>query len=280
MLNPAISYTRIKKVHNTHITDEEDVLAAEEPLEISLLHGPANNRQQQSITVTMRTPGQDEELATGFLFTEGMIRSAADIADIRITNNDSNTIQVTLQERVQLALQPVQRNFYANSGCGVCGKTELSAIFTPVQSAVAQPPLTFPATRLLELPEVLRRQQPLFEDTGGLHAAALFDAAGQLLLLREDIGRHNAVDKLIGAALAMGHMPLHDCLLLLSGRAGFELIQKAAMAGIPIIAAVGAPSSMAVKMAQEWNITLIGFLRQQRCNIYTGAERIMLAAES
>lgn len=276
MPNPAISYARIKKVHNTRITEEEDALAAEEPLEIRLLYGPAHNRKQQSITVTMRTPGQDHELAAGFLFTEGLITTATDITDIRFLHDDHNSIQVTLHERVEPVLPSTQRNFYANSGCGVCGKTDIASIYTAVTNASRPigPALTFPATRLLALPDVLREQQQLFDDTGGLHAAALFDADGKLLLLREDIGRHNAVDKLVGAALT-ANIALQHCLMLLSGRAGFELIQKAAMASIPIVAAVGAPSSMAVKMAQEWNITLVGFLRQQRCNIYTVEERII-----
>jgi FdhD protein len=273
MQHPALSYTRIKKIHNTTITDEEDVLAAEEPLEIRLVHGPEQERRQQNITVTMRTPGQDQDLATGFLFTEGIIQSAADIANLQ---PDGSVITVTLQPHVQPVLQPMQRNFFSNSGCGVCGKPDLNSIFTSVQNGNNGTALTFPAARLLELPDSIRTQQKLFEDTGGIHAAALFNTAGELLLIKEDIGRHNAVDKLIGAALLAGDFQLSRCLMLLSGRAGFELIQKAAMAAIPIIAAVGAPSSMAVKMAEEWNITLIGFLRQQRCNIYTGAERIVL----
>jgi FdhD protein len=278
MPNPAIAYTRIKKVQNTGITEEEDALAAEEPLEIRLLYGPAHNRKQQSITVTMRTPGQDAELAAGFLFTEGMISSAADITEIRPLQDDQNTLQVTLHERVQPVLPSAQRNFFANSGCGVCGKADIASVFTTVINAArtTAATLTFPATRLLMLPDVLRRQQLLFDDTGGLHAAALFDANGELLLLREDIGRHNAVDKLVGAALSAPGINLQNSLMLLSGRAGFELIQKAAMAGIPFVAAVGAPSSLAVRMAKEWNITLVGFLRQERCNIYTVEERITI----
>jgi len=277
MPNPAIAYTRIKKVHNARITEEEDALAAEEPLEIRLLYGPAHNRKQQSITVTMRTPGQDTELATGFLFTEGIITSAADISDTQFLQDDQRSIQVTLHERVQPVLQSTQRNFYSNSGCGVCGKTDLASIYTAVNNADRNisSALTFPATRLLILPDALRQQQSLFDDTGGLHAAALFNDAGELLLLREDIGRHNAVDKLVGAALSAG-IPVHNSLMLLSGRAGFELIQKAAMANIPIVAAVGAPSSLAVRMAQQWDITLVGFLRQQRCNIYTNEHRIII----
>lgn len=278
MPNPAIAYTRIKKVHYTGITEEEDALAAEEPLEIRLLYGPAHNRKQQSITVTMRTPGQDAELATGFLFTEGLITSATDITEIRTLQDDDNAIQVTLDERVQPKLQSTQRNFFANSGCGVCGKTDIASIFTTVATTAHTQGtvLTFPATRLLTLPDVLRRQQLVFDNTGGLHAAALFNADGELLLLREDIGRHNAVDKLAGAALSDTRISLQNSLMLLSGRAGFELIQKAAVAGIPIVAAVGAPSSLAVRMAKEWNITLVGFLRQERCNIYTNEQRIVV----
>jgi FdhD protein len=276
MQHSALSYTRIKKICNTVITDEEDVLAAEEPLEIQLVYGAADHLQEQSITVTMRTPGQDHELATGFLFTEGIIRHAADIAEIQSAGPDGNTVRVRLHPHVKPVLQPAARNFFSNSGCGVCGKAGIAAIFTAVPSADQHTRFTFPAAQLLLLPGSIRGQQRLFEDTGGIHAAALFNAGGALLLLREDIGRHNAVDKVIGAALAAGNIPLSASLLLLSGRAGFELIQKAAMAAIPIIAAVGAPSGMAVKMAHEWNITLIGFLREQRCNIYTGEERILV----
>lgn len=265
MLNPAVSYTRITRVQDTLVTDTEDALAAEEPLEIRLVHGG----QQQSITVTMRTPGQDQELAAGFLFTEGIITSVDDIAEI---NYADNIATVTLQKNVVPLLQPAQRNFFANSGCGVCGKTEITAIYAPVNIAATE--IQCRASLLLKLPGLLRKQQAVFEDTGGLHASALFDNEGNLLIMREDIGRHNAVDKLVGTAMQEKRFPLHNYILLLSGRAGFELIQKAAMAGIKVIAAVGAPSSMAVKMAHEWDITLVGFLRQQRFNIYTGEERI------
>lgn len=265
MLNPAVSYTRITRVQDTLVTDTEDALAAEEPLEIRLVHGG----QQQSITVTMRTPGQDQELAAGFLFTEGIITSVDDIAEI---NYADNIATVTLQKNVVPLLQPAQRNFFANSGCGVCGKTEITAIYAPVNIAATK--IQWRASLLVKLPGLLRKQQAVFEDTGGLHASALFDNEGNLLIMREDIGRHNAVDKLVGTAMQEKRFPLHNYILLLSGRAGFELIQKAAMAGIKVIAAVGAPSSMAVKMAHEWDITLVGFLRQQRFNIYTGEERI------
>lgn len=277
MPNPAISYTRITRVQDTIVTATEDVLAAEEPLEIQLIYGPLADRQQQSIAVTMRTPGQDEELATGFLFTEGIICSEKAIKAISSDSHVTNTIQVSLHEEVAPVLKTAQRNFISNAGCGMCGKTDLSAIYTPVAvTAPAQSIPSWPAEMIHRLPHLLRHQQQLFQDTGGIHAAALFDQSSTLLLMREDIGRHNAVDKLIGAALQQQLFPMQPYILLLSGRAGFELIQKAAMAGIKVIAAVGAPSGMAVKMAHEWDITLIGFLRQQRFNIYTGEHRIAI----
>lgn len=273
MLHPAISYTRITRVQDTLVTDTEDALAAEEPLEIRLVHGPSDKRRQQSITVTMRTPGQDKELATGFLFTEGIIQSGDDITAV---DDAENITTVTLQESVVPVLQAAQRNFFANSGCGVCGKTDITSIYAPVgRQANHTATVQCKASLLLQLPDLLRQQQAIFEDTGGLHASALFNMDGELLVMREDIGRHNAVDKLVGAALQQALFPLHHYVLLLSGRAGFELIQKAAMAGIKVIAAVGAPSSMAVRMAQEWDITLVGFLRGKRFNIYTREERIV-----
>lgn len=258
MSNPAISYAHITRVTDTLVTATEDALAAEEPLEIRLVHG----HQQQSITVTMRSPGQDEELAAGFLFTEGIITQYAAIQSISYYDNVAT---VTLQPGVTPSLQPAQRNFLANAGCGVCGKTELDAIFAPVERTYTD--IKVPLEIFYNLPAKLRAQQAVFDNTGGLHAAALFNTEGELLFLREDIGRHNAVDKLIGTALKE-KLSFSQYGLLLSGRAGFELIQKAAMAGIPVIAAVGAPSSMAVKMAKEWDITLIGFLREGRFNIY------------
>ena len=278
MSNPAISYTRITRVQDTIVTATEDALAAEEPLEIQLIYGPAADRQQQSISVTMRTPGQDPELATGFLFTEGIIRGNADIKAISSESEVTNTILVSLHEHVCPVLKTTQRNFVSNAGCGVCGKTDIASIYAPVaKDATGSNSSQWPAAMITQLPDILRKQQQLFDDTGGIHAAALFNEASDLLLMREDIGRHNAVDKLIGAALQQNLFPMDQYLLLLSGRAGFELIQKAAMAGIKVIAAVGAPSGLAVKMAREWDITLIGFLRQQRFNIYTGEQRITIA---
>jgi FdhD protein len=280
MPNPAISYTRITRVQDTIVTATEDALAAEEPLEIQLIYGPAADRQQQSISVTMRTPGQDPELATGFLFTEGIIHGDQDIKAISSESEVTNTILVSLHEQVCPVLKTTQRNFVSNAGCGVCGKTDIASIYTPVTKETVNGSTTkWSSAMITRLPDMLRKQQQLFDDTGGIHAAALFDGAANLLLMREDIGRHNAVDKLIGAALQQKLFPMDQYLLLLSGRAGFELIQKAAMAGIKVIAAVGAPSGMAVKMAGEWDITLIGFLRQQRFNIYTGEQRIIISNE-
>ena len=269
----AIVHTHVRKVAMEGVTDTSDMLATEDPLEIRLVHGPSHNRRQQNISVTMRTPGQDTELAAGFLFTEGIISGHADIQDIILSDEDDGAIAtVHLKPHAHARLGQSQRNFAATAACGVCGKTGIAAIHTDV--AVSTGHFTFAADKLYGLPAVLRNEQAVFDTTGGLHAAALFDAAGSLLLLREDIGRHNAVDKLIGAAMAQELTPLTNCLMLLSGRAGFELIQKAAMAGIPLIAAIGAPSSMAVKKAAQWNITLLGFLKEERFNIYSAPERI------
>lgn len=258
-----------------------DTLAIEEPLEIRLEHGPEGQRQVQNISVTMRTPGHDMELAAGFLFTEGIIKNQEDIASaqhclIACAENKENVVQVSLNPDIIPHLQNAERNFYTTSSCGVCGKGSINAIRTVgnfTEKANDQDKIQ--TDILYQLPIILRRHQRVFDDTGGLHASALFTATGELLLLREDVGRHNALDKLIGAALNYNWLPLHQTVLLLSGRASFELVQKAAMAGINIIAAVGAPSSLAVQLAEEFNITLIGFLRDERFNIYTAAHRVI-----
>ena len=258
-----------------------DTLAIEEPLEIRLEHGPEGQRQVQNISVTMRTPGHDMELAAGFLFTEGIIKNQEDIASaqhclIACAENKEDVVQVSLNPDIIPHLQNAERNFYTTSSCGVCGKGSINAIRTVgnfTEKANDQDKIQ--TDILYQLPIILRRHQRVFDDTGGLHASALFTATGELLLLREDVGRHNALDKLIGAALNYNWLPLHQTVLLLSGRASFELVQKAAMAGINIIAAVGAPSSLAVQLAEEFNITLIGFLRDERFNIYTAAHRVI-----
>lgn len=271
--------TRVDDLISSAISDS---LAIEEPLEIRIGFGPMEGRSVKNISVTMRTPGNDAELATGFLFTEGIIKNKADLSAvahrfIACAENKENVIQVDLHEDAVPNLPQTDRNFYTTSSCGVCGKGSIDAIrtvsfFQP--SATDQPAITQKV--LLRLPGLLRKQQEIFEVTGGLHASALFTAAGDLLLLREDVGRHNALDKVIGAALERDWLPLDQTVLLLSGRASFELIQKAAMAGIRIIAAVGAPSSLAVELASEFDITLVGFLRQNRFNIYTAGHRILM----
>ncbi|MEO3406518.1 formate dehydrogenase accessory sulfurtransferase FdhD [Mucilaginibacter sp. CAU 1740] len=274
----------IVKVNRNRSIRAEDTLAIEEPLEIKLEYGLTDNRQVQNISVTMRTPGHDAELATGFLFTEGIIKNTDGIQSakhsfIACAENKENTILLSLEPGVEPHLQNTERNFYTTSSCGVCGKGSISAIRT-VSSFTGQPDETIVHSALLyQLPNLLRRHQRVFDDTGGLHASALFTPMGELVLLREDVGRHNALDKLIGAAVMYNWLPLQQTILVLSGRASFELIQKAAMAGISIIAAVGAPSSLAVQLAEEFNITLIGFLRDERFNIYTGAHRVMVPAD-
>jgi len=263
-----------------------DLLAIEEPLEIRLAFGD----KVQNLAVTMRTPGHDADLAAGFLFTEGIIAGAGDVksaehAFLPCSENKQNTILVTLNEGVVPNLRQAERNFYTTSSCGVCGKASIEAIrtvsaFGAGKRAAGSIEGIDPAF-ILGLPERLAKKQEIFAETGGLHAAALFDLNGSLLLVREDVGRHNAVDKLIGAAMMEGRLPLAQSILLLSGRASFELVQKAVMAGIPVIAAVGAPSSLAVSLAKEFGTTLIGFLRNNRFNIYSGAHRVnTLVAEN
>ena len=270
---PGVTHLPVQKIMPDQIFETEDSVAVEEPLEISLEYGPAAARRQQNVSVTMRTPGQDADLAIGFLFTEGILPNAAAILSVI---SGPNSILISLQESVMPDITRLQRHFYTSSSCGVCGKTSIAALKTvcPAPAAETAPPLD--ASILHQLPALLRQGQDIFDSTGGLHAAGLFTPTGQLIALREDIGRHNAVDKLIGHALQTDQLPLTDTILLLSGRACFELIQKAAMAGIRIVAAVGPPSSLAVQLAEESDITLVGFLRQQRFNIYSGAHRIRI----
>jgi len=251
-----------------------DFLATEEPLEIRISFGNARQRAQKNVSVTMRTPGNDFELATGFLFTEGIIKNVAEIQSIKHCN-DENVIIVELKEDVEVELNKLERNFYTTSSCGVCGKSSIEAVKTICRLDDSIDELTISSLVIYQLPDILRSSQDVFDFTGGLHACGLFNESGELLLSREDVGRHNALDKLIGAALNKSMIPLHNHLLLLSGRASFELIQKAWMAGIKFIAAIGAPSSLAVQMAEECDITLIGFLRNKSFNIYSNAHRII-----
>ncbi len=268
--------SEIIKVKGGKLLQVKDMLAVEEPLEISIAYGPVP-QTKKSISVTMRTPGHDFELATGFLFTEGIISNAGDILGVNHPNKfDENKVEVSLREDVLIALKKLERNFYTTSSCGVCGKSSIDAVRSVCSFTTAKDDAFFIDENLLHsLPGMLRSNQKVFENTGGLHACGLFNSIGELLLLMEDVGRHNAVDKLVGAALNKSLLPLHNTLLLLSGRASFELIQKAWMAGITMVAAVGAPSSLAVSMAIECGMTLVGFLRNETFNIYSGAHRIV-----
>jgi len=250
----------------------DDRIAVEEPLEIRLGYDVDGQRQTSSVSITMRTPGDDDDLATGFLVSESIIRSPDDVAIIKPCRGD-NTIRVELESGVDVDLDRLQRHFYTTSSCGVCGKTSLDALRVQGVEALADD-ARFPRDVLIRMPERLREVQATFDETGGLHAAAAFDPCGELLIVREDVGRHNAVDKVIGALFADGRLPASQLGLMVSGRASFELMQKALVAGMPLLAAVSAPSSLAVELAREFNVSLVGFLRGDTFNIYAGEERI------
>ena len=240
-----------------------DLLAVEEPLEIRVDGTP--------LTVTMRTPGDDIDLAAGFLYTEGLLGSLSEVREIRMC--DENVAAVTVAEGASLI--PASRQFVTTSACGVCGKDSIEAIRVRSRFDVAADPARISPALLAALPDRLRAAQRVFATTGGLHAAGLFAADGELLVLREDVGRHNAVDKVAGWALRSGRLPLAGCVLLVSGRASFELVQKAVMIGVPVLAAVSAPSSLAASLATETGLTLVGFLRGSGMNVYAGAERVL-----
>jgi len=248
-----------------------DLLAAEEPLEIRV--------DGRSLAVTMRTPGNDYELAAGFLVTEGLVAGGSDIARISYCpggeQQEFNVLDVTLAPGVPAPPAEASRPFVTTSSCGLCGKAGIESVRTRSRHAVGDDPLTVPVSLLCELPARLRDAQKVFDRTGGLHAAGLFDATGNLVCLREDVGRHNAFDKVIGRAALDGWLPLRSHVILASGRASFELTQKAVMAGIPFLAAVSAPSSLAVELAEEAGMTLVGFLRGDTMNVYAGAHRLV-----
>ncbi len=262
----------VQTVERGFSSSRSDSLAIEEPLQLCLNGSP--------LSITMRTPGSDLDLATGFLFTEGIIDDVGHILSMRAESEEDDSgnsgDRVTIRLRPDIAIDParIRRNFYTSSSCGVCGKLAIGAIEVHPSPPMRQSGPQFHTDLIYRLPDLLRQTQQVFERTGGLHAAALFSTEGRLLGLREDVGRHNAVDKLIGFALRDGAVALRDSLILVSGRAGFELVQKSAMAAIPILAAVGAPSSLAVDLAKRFGMTLIGFLRGQRFNIYSGHRRI------
>lgn len=268
----SVNLTRVSQWEDGNVERKDDYLAAEEPLEIRIGDEP--------LSVTMRTPGHDLELAAGFLFTEGLIQNREQIVAIAslapVTDEGvkrGNVIQAELLEEATPDFAKMRRHFFASSSCGICGKASIDAVRSRLLTA-PNPEFRVEAELLTSLPDVLRSSQDVFQRTGGLHAAALFDSSGGLLVVREDIGRHNAVDKVVGWALLDHRVPLGNAVLLVSGRGGFEIVQKALVAGIPVLASVSAPSSLAVQLARELRMTLVGFLRGRRFVIYSGEERI------
>lgn len=274
----SVSSAKIIKVGLQGQERVPDLVAIEEPLEIRLGIGPLNKREQFSLSVTMRTPGHDKELAIGFLYTEGIIANLDEINSVeycQTTKPDEreNVIRVELTPSVEVNQQKFSRHFYTSSSCGVCGKSSIEAIDYLVPTA-NEPFGSIEADIVRRLPESLKKAQKVFEHTGGIHACGLFNQKGELLVLREDVGRHNAVDKLVGALVLKKDIPASQSVLVLSGRISFELVQKAARAGIQFIAAIGAPSSLAIDMAKKHQITMVGFLKNSSFNIYSGKERI------
>jgi FdhD protein len=261
-------------MENGQLSRRKDVLATEEPLEILLRAG----EEQRTLAITMRTPGNDYDLAAGFLHNEGIIQGKDDIASMTYcvdgNQQEYNSLRVQLKTNTFPHLHQLERHFFTNSACGVCGTTMLDDLSERNIPAIPPGPGVDPSL-ITSLPDKLRGSQELFESTGGLHAAALFDLDGNLLAVREDVGRHNALDKLIGWGLLNDQLPFHDRIVMVSGRASYELLQKSYVAGVPIFCAVSAPSSLAVDVAQRFGMTLIGFLRGNRFNIYTGIERIV-----
>jgi FdhD protein len=270
----------VSKVHGADQFSQADDVAVEEPLEIQVCAPSAADSAAKSVSITMRTPGDDAELSLGFLFTEGIITAPDQVASVAHCGPEApdsgsgNVIRIELNPGVKVDLDRLTRHFYTTSSCGVCGKASLDALRVAGQQPLTGVETRFSREGLVALPDKLRARQEVFSRTGGLHAAAVFNPDGEITLVREDIGRHNAVDKVIGALLVAGRLPAHELGLLVSGRASFELMQKALVAGLPLLAAVGAPSSLAVSLAKEFDMTLIGFLRRGNFNIYSRAERL------
>lgn len=257
--------------HNVKI---EDQLAVEEPLQISVVFGQPNEREKMNIAITMRTPGADQLLCLGFLLTESIINNYDEVTAINVDPFDENKIVIQLSANCNFDAQKLSRHLFTSSSCGVCGKTSIENLHSTIKYKALQNQPKIQSTILYNLPKKLRKAQNLFEQTGGIHAAGLFAANGTLLNVEEDIGRHNALDKLLGWALKNKLIPLNNKLILVSGRSSFELVQKALMAGCFFMAAVGAPSSLAVDLASNYNMTLIGFLKDGKCNVYCGEAQI------
>ena len=280
MDNPGVIPVKVKRISDSGSAIQSDSLAIEEPLEIQLGYMRDSNQLYRNLSITMRTPGQDTELAMGFLFTEGIVSGKDQIETIEYPYQTEgevkkdNTILINLKANVVFDFKRLERHFYTTSSCGVCGKASLEALNLRKCPILPRATPVISAETIHRLPEILRKRQTVFSSTGGLHAAALFDNQGNLLDLKEDVARHNAVDKLIGAQILKGNLPLCDNLMLVSGRTSFEILQKALAGSIPIVAAVGAPSSLAVELANTFKMTLLGFVRDERFNIYSEAQRI------
>lgn len=275
----SIETVQVENVRSGTRHRRTDSLAVEEPLEIRIRHGPASTRAASSLGLTMRTPGHDEELAAGLLLSEGVVRSRADLAGFshgldRDGHPDPNVVLAELAPNVSYDPLANERFMMRSSACGVCGRASLDALAArgPPPKPTASPRLG--DERLRQLPGRLRESQRVFSETGGLHAAALFDASGKIMSLREDVGRHNAVDKLVGAEFLAGRTPLEHAGMLVSGRASYEILQKALFAGLPIVCAIGAPSSLAVQLAEEFGMTLVGFLKPESYNVYSHPQRV------
>ena len=291
---PSARTAEIFRVKSGKIAAMQDAVAVEEPLEIQLVYGAIDDRKVKSISITMRTPGNDDELAAGFLMTEGVVRDSTHITSIGTPSTARNAlksgagagrvalpagirsqvIRVELSPEVDVSMSTLERNFYTTSSCGVCGKASLLALRT-LCPLPQRDNFMIRSDVLSTLPQKLHPVQAVFKETGGLHAASLFTADGKLHSIREDVGRHNAVDKLLGEAFLQDAVPLRSHLLLLSGRASFELLQKAVMGGLPMVAAIGAPSSLAIEVAREFSTTLVGFLRPDSFNIYSAPKRVL-----
>lgn len=281
-MQPQIRSMKVEKIEHEQKTITNDNVVVEEPLEIRLVHGLTTQRKTRSLSVTMRTPGDDFELAVGFLISEGIVRKPDDVQTIRFAppflsdGVSSNRVEVELMPHTDFEPSKLQRHFYMTSSCGICGKASLDAIRADhvegFKDQAELPPIA--SSFVGSLPDLLRERQITFQQTGGLHGAGLVTLTGQWIAVREDVGRHNAVDKLVGSEFLARRFPICPCLLVLSGRASFELIQKALLARIRIVVAVGAPSSLAIELAQEFGMTLVGFTSDKRFNVYSGGQRI------
>ena len=263
------------------LQSRQDQVVVEEPVEIRIVFGPTAKRTMRNVSITMRTPGHDQELAAGFLLTESILTSPDQIEGFQIRGVDStgqvtgNIVRVDVKPDVELELGRLQRHFFTTSSCGVCGKASLDALEVQGLKPITEDGFQIQTRAISMVPEALRAQQATFQRTGGLHGAGLVDRNGQLVASREDVGRHNAVDKLIGRYFLDGRTPLAEYAMVVSGRVSFEIMQKALVGGVPMIIAVGAPSSLAIDMARQYNMTLIGFASESRFNVYAGASRVV-----